>query len=102
MHAQPIATCSPCGLLYGYTRRRKCDIKQLRLSSDNHSAISSELEIGSCCASVNLTNEFAGRIENMNTIATTSVDTADRVSVNTYTESDFEIGLLKQNTNHRG
>lgn len=77
-------------LLYPHAGSSESNVKQLCLPSDDHPAISSELKIGSSSAGVNLANELARGIPDMNTVATTRIDAPSRVSVNTYEESDCE------------
>lgn len=65
------------------TLSSQSDIKQLGLSSDNHPSLSSKLEVGSNSSGVDLANELASGVPDVDTITAASVHTALGVSMDT-------------------
>ena len=53
------------------------------MASDNHTTLACELEVGGHSTSVDLADEGAGRVPDMDTITAASIDTALGVGVNT-------------------
>lgn len=65
------------------TLSSQSDIKQLGLSSDNHPSLSGELEVGSNSSGVDLANELARGVPDMDTITAASIHTALGISMDT-------------------
>lgn len=86
--AEAYARRSPLilSLQYRRTRRSERNIEQLCLPSDDHPALPSELEVCSSDTGVDLADKLAGRVPDVNTVATARVDAARRVSMDTCEE----------------
>lgn len=70
-------------LLERDARGSDSSVEELSLASDDHTALTSELEVGSCSTGVDLANELSRWVVDPNTIAAAGVDTTLGVSVHT-------------------
>jgi len=64
--------------------RRKCCVVKVCLSADDHSTLSSEVEIRRSGSDVDLPDELTRWIPNLNTITAASIDVAPGVAVDTF------------------
>lgn len=65
------------------TRSSESDVEKLSLASNNHTSLTSKLEVGSCGSGVDLADELAGGVPDVDTITATSIDATLGVSVDT-------------------
>jgi hypothetical protein len=67
-------------------------IVQFRLCANDHSTLTGELEVGASGTQVNLSNELTGRIPDMYSVSTSSVDVALGIAVDPIWESNVDKG----------
>lgn len=79
-------------LLNLHARSSKGDVEQLSLTSNDHASLASKLEVGSNSARVDLTDQLARGVPDMDTITAARVDTASRVSVDTIGDEAGSVG----------
>lgn len=74
------------------TRRRKCGIKQLCLPCNDHPSVARELEVRRRGARVDLADELAGRVPDVDAVVATSVDVSLCVAVDAVGEAGGGVG----------
>jgi hypothetical protein len=67
-------------------------IVQFRLCANDHSTLTGELEIGASGTQVDFPNELTGRVPDVYSVSTSSVDVALGVAVDTIWESNVDEG----------
>ena len=65
------------------TRSTESNVEKLGLTSNNHAALSSKLEVSSSSSGVNLADKLARGVPDVDTVTATSIDTTLGVSVDT-------------------
>ena len=68
----------------------KSHIIQLGLGADDHSPLTSELEVRTSGTQVDFTNELTGRVPDMYSVSTSSINIPLGIAVNTIWESDID------------
>jgi hypothetical protein len=67
-------------------------IVQFRFSTNDHSTLTGELEIGARGTQVDLSNKLTGRVPDVYAVSTSSVDVPLGIAVDTIWESDVDKG----------
>jgi hypothetical protein len=70
----------------------KRHIVQFRLCANDHSPLTGELEVGASGTQVNLSNKLAGRIPDVYSVSTSTVDVPLGIAVDTIWESNVDKG----------
>jgi len=68
----------------------KSHIIQLGLGADDHSTLTGELEVRTCGTQVDFTNKLTGRVPDMYSVSTSSINIPLGIAVNTIWESDID------------
>jgi hypothetical protein len=68
------------------------NIVQFRLCANDHSTLTGKLEVGASGTQIDFPNELTGRIPDMYTVSTSSVDVPLGIAVDTIWESNVDEG----------